>query len=74
MSELPEIRQVFTDLRIGQIQAFAKLLRGDRPAVLTAERFELPQVKAEPTDGGIGDRLRSMVHATPDTRSGGGLF
>jgi hypothetical protein len=49
--------------RIGQAQRLAKLLGGDRAAVLSLERFKLPQIKAETSDGGIGNQLGTgMLH------------
>src|SRR4051812_3943039 len=57
MSELAKVRQVFAHLGIGQAQRLAQLLGRNRPAVLPLEGFKLPQIKAESSNGGVGDQL-----------------
>src|SRR5207302_105276 len=63
VAELAEVGEVLADLGIGEAEALAELAAGDRAAVLALERLELPQVEAEPADGGIGDQVRPQVGA-----------
>src|SRR5213075_3168553 len=59
VAELPEIRQVLAHLCVGQAEAFAKLLGGDRASLFASEAFKLAEVKAESPYGGVGDQLGS---------------
>jgi len=53
VAELAEVGEVFSDLGIGECEAFAELLAGDGSTVVAFEGFELSQVEAEASQGGV---------------------
>ena len=69
MTELAEIGQILSYLRIGEMEAVAQLFAGYGSTLLAFERLELAQIKTQPSNSRIGNGFVSRwIHFPPFER------